>query len=115
MDSDDNCLVIDESAMDMEVSSTTQSRAETPVNEIEINKDMLQHENEAYSSQRSDDSGTPKQKERNNDKIKSKDDKNKSITPNKEKKRTSMSKRAHYIRLTPTVFREKTLNVSLSG
>lgn len=111
MDSDDNCLVIDESPMDMEVTSTTQSRAETPVIEIETNKEMNQHENEAYSSQRSDEC-TPKQKERGGDKIKSKDDKNKSITPNKEKKRTNMSKRAHYIRLTPTVFREKTLNVS---
>lgn len=111
MDSDDNCLVIDESPMDMEVTSTTQSRAETPVNGIETNNVMNQHENEVNSSQRSDD-GTPKQKERGSDKTKSKDDKNKSLTPNKEKKRTNMSKRAHFIRLTPTVFREKTLNVS---
>lgn len=111
MDSDDNCLVIDESTMDMEVTSTTQSRTETPNSDIDMTKEMNQHENETYSMQKALDDGTPRLKDRYGDKTKSKDDRRKSITSHKEKKR-SWSKRAAIIRLTPAVFREKTLNVS---
>lgn len=113
MDSDDNCLVIDidDSTMDMEVTSTTQSRGETPVNGIETTKDMNQQENEANSMQKPYDDGTPRQKERSGDKAKSKDGKNKiTSTPTKEKRR-SVSKRAHYVRLSPLEFKEKRLNV----
>ncbi|XP_055299689.1 uncharacterized protein LOC129567114 [Sitodiplosis mosellana] len=108
MDSDDNCLVIDESMdVDMEVTSTTQSRAETPVSGIETSKDKTPHENWINSSHKSSEDGTPKQKERNADRNRNKS----TSTPSKDRKR-SMSKRSHYIRLTPNVFREKTLNVT---
>lgn len=103
MDSDDNCLIIDES-MDMEVTSTTQSRAETPINGIESDVNS--------SLKSTDDRTTPKQKERSGDRHKSKDDKYKSTTtPSKDRKRI-LSKRAHAIRLTPAVLQEKILNVS---
>lgn len=112
MDSDDNCLVIDES-MDMEVTSTTQSCAGTPIIGIEMGKDTNPHESEVNSSVKStDDNTTPKRKERNVDRHKSKDDKSKSpMTPSKDLKRI-LSKRAHCIRLTPAVLQEKILNVS---
>lgn len=112
MDSDDNCLIIDE-GMDMEVTSTTESRAETPINGMEMGKDTNPHDGDVNILLKSTDGHTtPKQKERSGDRRKSKDDKYKSTpTPSKDRKR-SLSKRAHTIRLTPAVLQEKILNVS---
>lgn len=132
MDSDDNCLVIDDNYMvtdewceEMEVSSTTPSKVDATVrNDDEIMS--ITHENEADSSMSStlpaDESTAidlspkistplPKNKEKNREKRKSKDEKRKSSVTNSEKKRNP-SKKAHSIRLTDAILKEKILNVS---
>lgn len=116
MDSDDNCLVIDESTTDMEVSSTTPNRTAASVNGIETNKGNTNSEQIVPQAQTPTSELTPKQKERNGDKTKTKDkdkgnNKSKSTTPGKEKRR-SLSNRSHWIRLTPAILKEKILNVS---
>lgn len=126
MDSDDNCLVIDEgetdSRMETEVPSpkltptTTTIESEKPMNGTETCNDVSHQENgiinapvPSVSMPRAETS--PKQRDRSIDKSKPKDDKNKTKTPIKDKKNYS-SKKAHYVRLTKAVFKDKLLNVS---
>lgn len=137
MDSDDNCLVIDESIAEMEVSSTSETPAPKDVCEIENH-----NENEADSSvasnilqlaesttplnlstkkstHRDDDRGghvkekqKEKEKDRHREKRRSKDERRKTVTPSSSDKHRSLSKKSNCIRLTEAMFKEKTLNVS---
>lgn len=137
MDSDDNCLVIDESIADMEVSSTSETPAPKDVCEIENH-----NENEADSSvasnflqlaesttplnlstkksttHRDDDHGHVKEREkekgkdRHREKRRSKDERRKTVTPSHSDKHRSLSKKPNCIRLTDAMFKEKILNVS---
>lgn len=131
MDSDDNCLVIDESIADMEVSSTSETRAPKDVCEIETHD-----ENEADSSvtesttplnlttkkstHRNDDHhhnnhghGKEKEKDRHREKRRSKDERRKIATPSSTEKHRSQKQKANCIRLTEAMLNSKTLNVSL--
>ena len=136
MDSDDNCLVIDESIADMEVSSTSETRAAKDVCEIKNH-----NENEADSTvaniisemaesttplnlstkktTQPDDGhghakekGKDKEKERHREKTRSKDERRKSATPSNSEKHRGLNKRTNCIRLTEAVFKDKILNVS---
>lgn len=123
MDSDDNCLVIDESEADNDINmevlkhlSKTPNETEIPMNGTETTNDVSHQENEATASStpltttpRAE--STQKQKERNGEKTKPKDDKNKTKTPSKDKK-NCLSKKTQYVRLTQALFKEKLLNVS---
>lgn len=138
MDSDDNCLVIDETVADMEVSSTSETPAPKDVREIGNH-----NENEADSSVANnflDESSTPlnlstkksthrdddrshakekekekdkdKEKDRHREKNRSKDERRKTATTNNSEKHRSLSKKSNCIRLTEAMFKEKMLNVS---
>lgn len=134
MDSDDNCLVIDETIADMEVSSTSETPAAKDVSEIETHD-----ENEADSSvastfrsqtestttplnlstkksmHRHDDHGHGKEKDkdRHREKRRSKDDRRKTLTPSSSgDKHRSHRQKANCIRLTDAMFKGKMLNVS---
>lgn len=136
MDSDDNCLVIDETIADMEVSSTSETPAAKDVCEIGIHD-----ENEADSSvastfrsqpepttplnlstkksaHRNDDhahahgNGKEKEKDRHREKRRSKDERRKTVTPSSSEKHRGHKQKANCIRLTDAMFKGKTLNVS---
>lgn len=132
MDSDDNCLVIDDNYMvtdewneDMEVSSTTPSKTVSPARRSDEDIENAQ-ENEADSSMSltlptTEDASAndpfpktstpmPKQKERH-EKRKSKGERQKLLLTNNEKKRIS-NKKAHSIRLTEDALKKNILNVS---
>lgn len=136
MDSDDNCLVIDETIADMEVSSTSETPVPKDVIEIEIHD-----ENEADSSMastfrsqtepttplnlstkksahRNDDhghghgNGKEKEKDRHREKRRSKDERRKPVTPSSSEKHRGHKLKANCVRLTDAMFKGKTLNVS---
>lgn len=142
MDSDDNCLVIDENIADMEVSSTS----ETPVTK-DVCENENHNENEADSSMANsfiplDESATPmttaqtaldlstnsairrdssqgrtksrdKEKERHREKRRSKDDRrNKTATPTNAEKYRNFSKKSNCIYFDESMLNERILNVS---
>lgn len=144
MDSDDNCLVIDETTIaDMEVSSTSETPA--PKDTCEVDS---YNENEAEpasllvplaesstttlattttmaldlsakkSSRRDSDQGRSKgkdrDKERHREKRRSKDERRKSIASNNSDRYRSFVKKPNIIRFKESMLKERVLNVSLN-
>lgn len=130
-DSDDNMLVIDEWHEDMEVSSTTPSKCDTPVRKID--DDITDtHENEADSSivvakivdespvvesmaKKSNTPITPsiKIKESVREIRKSKDERRKSMIHNSCDKKRTAQRRQYSIHVTNRISKENLLNVSI--
>lgn len=136
MDSDDNCLIIDE---DVEIDPDERTVSVEPIivdtvndendTNQEVNIVVSQHEifetptsspinpsfvrEESSPKPKTREERTPKSKHRNSDKSKNKDNRGKSTpttsTSSSEKRRN----KAHYIRLSEDVFKEKKLNVSV--
>lgn len=120
MDSDEDIsLIIDESAMEVDVESTKDRQSET-----EIIQPMAAVTNSLPNKSIAIDltvqkpthqtNGTHKEKDRHSEKQKSKDEKRKSSSIIKDKKNTVSTKKTQYIRLTEAIFKEKVLNVSLT-
>ncbi|XP_031619057.1 uncharacterized protein LOC116338124 [Contarinia nasturtii] len=110
MDSDDNCLIIDES-----VSTTSnQTRSESDENQNgAINNNVNNKESDvsnASTPKPSDETSTSRSKERSGTEKSKTKEKTKTTTPFKEKRRSS-SHRAHYIRLSSSVLKEKKLHI----
>lgn len=134
MDSDDNCLVIDESIADMEVSSTSETPAPKDVceignhneNEAEVARTLLPsaqstmvlNSSTKKSSTRRNSDGhvnekhKEKEKDRHREKRRSKDERRKTVAASSSEKNRSLSRKTNCIRLTEAMFKEKLLNVS---
>lgn len=136
MDSDDNCLIIDE---DVEIDPDERTVSVEPIivdtvndeNDIsqEVNIVVGQHEiiatptsspihplivhEESSPKSKSREERTPKSKHRNSEKSKNKDNRGKSTPSSSSSSSEKRRNKAHYIRLTDDVFKEKKLNVSV--
>lgn len=136
MDSDDNCLIIDESIADMEVSSTSETPAPKDTYEIDTHNGNEADSSVASILVPSDDLLTPlnlsthrdgdghvkdkpkekqkdKEKDRHREKRRSKDERRKTSTTSTGEKNRSFSRKSNYIRLTEAMFKERMLNVNL--
>lgn len=125
MDSDDNCLVIDEDAMDTE---------DVP-EPVSVNKIMEKHNDERNAIEETNnvveqpdnnaapaemtiqpfvprEVSTPKTKHRFSERSRRKDDKTRSTSSSGDKRRNMNRHKAHSIRLADAVFKENSLNVS---
>lgn len=139
MDSDDNCLVIDEDVMDAEESSESSGLVIVEENNagnnenaaVENTNGAVEKVNTANTSNTVSqpeivaepaklpvrqpiprEEGTPKSsKYRYAEKSKNKDDKNRKTPISTEKKRQYQKSKAHTIRITDAVFKERVLNV----
>lgn len=125
MDSDDNCLVIDEDAMD-----TEDAPEQVSVNKIiekhndernaieETNNVVEQPDNNAAPAETTTqpsvphEVSTPKPKHRYSERSRRKDDKTKSTPSSSDKNRNMNRNKAHSIRFKDAVFKENSLNVS---
>lgn len=135
-DGDENCLVIDESIADMEVSSTSETPAPKNVSEMEnhneneadssiastflptestapVNlstKKSTHHQNGDLGRTKDKNKDREKEKYRHREKRRSKDERRKTQAP--EDKHRSVSRKPNCISLKETMFKEKVLNVS---
>lgn len=132
MDSDDNCLIIDETIADMEVSSTSETLAPKDTREVENHNENEADSSVASTLAPSTELLTPlnlttkkpkhcdgmkekkkeKEKDRHREKRRSKDERRKTTTPNHSDKHRNLSRKPNYIRLTKSMFKEQMLNVS---
>lgn len=118
MDSDDNCLIIDESDTNLtldDASPNLPAENDSSMNGTETPNNVSQHESDEVNSPKvssttHDENGTSKSKERRDDTAKPKTDRHK---PNKHtsEKRTS-SNRVRWVRMSRAAFTDNVLNVS---